>query len=90
MGGVGCLAEFAVDFVLVGVRDELIEQLVGPEQFDDVLGGQQRDKVFLPVVVASFDFAFGLVCGLHPRRTNQNGFSLSRIPFTLGAAGASS
>ncbi len=60
VGGVGCLAEFAVDFVLVGVRHELVEQLVGPDQFHDLVSGQERDKSFLPVVVAAFDFAFGL------------------------------
>ena len=90
VGGVGCLAEFAVDFMLIGVWDELVEQLVGPDQFGDAVGGQEGDESFLPIVVAAFDFAFGLVCGLHPRRTNQNGFSPARIPFTLGVAGASS
>jgi len=60
VGGVGCLAEFAVDFVLVGVGDELVEQLVGPDQFHDVVGGQERDKAFLPVVMPAFDFTFGL------------------------------
>jgi hypothetical protein len=60
VGGVGCLAEFAVDFVLVGVGDELVEQWVGPDQFDDLVGGQERNQAFLPVVVAAFDFAFGL------------------------------
>ena len=60
VGGVGCLAEFAVDFVLVGVGDELVEQLVGPDQFNDLVSGQEGDQAFLPVVVAAFDFAFGL------------------------------
>jgi len=59
-GGVGCLAEFAVDFVLVGVGDELVEQMVRPDQFNDVVGGQEGHEAFLPVVVAAFDFAFGL------------------------------
>jgi len=54
------LAEFAVDFVLVGVRHELVEQLVGPDQFNDLVSGQERDQSFLPVVVTAFDFAFGL------------------------------
>jgi hypothetical protein len=36
--------------------------LVGPCQFYDVLGGQQGDETFLPVVVTAFDFAFGLGC----------------------------
>ena len=51
MGGVGCLTEFAVEFVLVGVRDELVEQLVGSGQFHDVFDGRQGDEPFLPVVV---------------------------------------
>jgi len=60
VGGVRGLAQFAVKFVLVGVRDELVEQLVGPSQFHDGFGGQQGDEALLPVVVAAFDFAFGL------------------------------
>jgi hypothetical protein len=59
VGGVGCLAEFAMDFVLVGVRDELVEEVVGPGEFDKVIGGQQGNEALLPVVVAAFDFAFG-------------------------------
>ena len=43
VGGVGCLAESAVDFVLVGVGDELVEQLVGPDQFHDLVSGQEGD-----------------------------------------------
>ena len=45
VGGVGCLAEFAVDFVLVGVGHELVEQVVGPDQFHDVVGGQEGGRV---------------------------------------------
>jgi hypothetical protein len=60
VGGVGCLAEFAVDFVLVGVGDELVEQMVRPDQFNDAVSGQEGDEAFLPVVVTAFDFAFGL------------------------------
>lgn len=60
LGGVGRLAQFAMDFMPVGVGDELIQQLIGPSQFDDALGGQEGDEAFLPVVVAPFDFAFGL------------------------------
>jgi hypothetical protein len=82
------LAEFAVDFMLVGVGDELVEQVVGPDPFDDLVSGQKGDEAFLPVVVAALDFSFGLVCGLHPRQTQQNGSSPSRILFILGAAGA--
>jgi len=60
LSGLGCLAEFAVDFVLVGMGHELVEEVVGPDQFYDAVGGQERDEAFLPVVVAAFDFALGL------------------------------
>lgn len=54
------LAEFAVDFMLIGMRDELVQEVVGPHQFDDLISRQERDEAFLPVVVAAFDFTFGL------------------------------
>jgi len=60
VGGMGCLAEFAMDFVLVGVGDELLEELIGSGELDDAVGGEQGNETFLPVVVAAFDFAFGL------------------------------
>ena len=59
-GGVGRGAEFAVDFLLVGVGQELVEQVVGPAKFEDMVGGQERGQAFLPVVVTAFDFAFSL------------------------------
>ena len=59
-GGVGGGAEFAVDFVLVGVGKQLVEQVVGAAEFEDLVGGQERGQAFLPVVVAAFDFTFGL------------------------------
>jgi len=82
--------QFAMDFVLVGVGDELVEQVVGPDQFNDGLGSQEWDKAFLPVVVTAFDFPFRVGCALHPMRTSNNNSSPLLIPFTLGAAGASS
>ena len=39
LGGPWGGAEFAVDFVLVGVDQELVEQTVGPFEFVDVIGG---------------------------------------------------
>ena len=54
------LAEFAMDFMLVGVGPEVVEPLVGPGEFGHAVGSQERDEAFLPVVVAAFDFAFGL------------------------------
>lgn len=53
-------AQFAVDFMLVGVGQKLVEQVVGSGQFEDAVGGQQGREAFLPVVVAAFDFALGL------------------------------
>ena len=59
-GGVGSGVEFAVDFVLVDVGEKLVEQAVGPFEFEDVIGGEKWWEAFLPVVMAAFDFAFGL------------------------------
>jgi hypothetical protein len=53
-------AQFPVDFVLVDVRQQLIQEAIGPCQFNDVIGGQKWWEAFLPVVVTAFDFAFGL------------------------------
>ena len=60
LGGLGWLAEFAVDFVLIGVGEELVEQRVGAGQFDDAVGGQEGREALLPVIVAALDFALGL------------------------------
>jgi hypothetical protein len=46
--------------MLIGVRDELIEQMIGTHQLDNAFGGQEWHQAFLPVVMAAFDFAFGL------------------------------
>ena len=46
VGGVGCLAQFTVAFVLVGVEEELVEELVGGGEFDEVVGGQEWDEAF--------------------------------------------
>jgi hypothetical protein len=58
--GVRGSAQFAMDFVLVGMEQELIEEAVGPLQIEDIIGGEQWGQAFLPVVMAAFDFAFGL------------------------------
>lgn len=49
-----------MDFVLVGVGQELVQQAVGPLDFEDAVGGQEGREALLPVVMAAFDFAFGL------------------------------
>jgi hypothetical protein len=54
------LAQFTVDFMPVGVREKLVQAAVGLAEFADVLGGQAGHAAFLPIVVAAFDFAFGL------------------------------
>ena len=59
-GGLGRGAQFPVDLVGVGVGQEQVEQVVGTFQFDDFIGSQKGREAFLPVVVAAFDFAFGL------------------------------
>ena len=59
-GGVRGGAQFAVDFVLVDVWEELVEQPVGTFEFEDLICGQEWRQTFLPEVVAAFDFAFGL------------------------------
>ena len=58
--GLGRGAQFPMDLVGVGVGQEQVEQVIGPFQFEDSVGGQQGREAFLPVVVAAFDFAFGL------------------------------
>ena len=63
MCGVGSGAEFAVDFVGVGVGEELLEEGVGGFEGEDWIGGEQGWKPFLPVVVAALDLAFGLGSG---------------------------
>ena len=73
--------------MLVGVWDELVEQLIGPDQLDDALRGQERDEAFLPVVVAAFDFAFGVGRGLRLVMPilNRSSRSFTRsIPGTAG------
>jgi hypothetical protein len=59
-GGLGRGAQFAVDFMGVGVGPELVEQEIGAIQLADLVGGQQGRQASLPVIVATFDFAFGL------------------------------
>jgi hypothetical protein len=49
-----------MDFVLVDVGQELVEQTVGPLEFHDVISGQQWRQSFLPEVVRAFDLALGL------------------------------
>ena len=63
MCGVGGGAEFTMDFVVVGVGEEGFEQWVGGLDGAEVVCGEERREAFLPVVVAAFDFAFGLRSG---------------------------
>ena len=63
VGGAGSGAEFAVDFVGVGVGEELLEEGVGGFEGEDVIGGEQGREAFWPVVVAALDPALGLGSG---------------------------
>ena len=72
--------------MLVGVEQELVEQAIGPVQFEDVLGCQEWGQTFLPVVVTAFDFAFGLRSGrvvqgdsVEVQSRSQLGQSLRRV-----------
>ena len=58
--GLGRGPDFAVNFMGVGMRHQLVQELVGSAQLEDVIGGQEGRQTFLPVVVAAFDFALGL------------------------------
>jgi len=62
-GGVRGGAQFAMDLVLVGMEQKLVQQAVGSFQFEDVIGSEQWGQAFLPIVMAAFNFAFGLGCG---------------------------
>ena len=53
-----------MDFMLVDVGQELVEQAVGAFEFQDAVCRQERWQAFLPVVVASFDFTLG--AGMKP------------------------
>ncbi len=61
--GFGRCANFAMDFMTVGMDKELVEQDIGVFQFDDFFGGEYRRQAILKVMVAAFHFAFGLGSG---------------------------
>ena len=49
-----------MDFVLINVGQELIEQMVSAIKFHDIVGSQQCWQTSLPEVVTPFDFTLGL------------------------------
>lgn len=87
LGRLGGGAQFAVDFVLVGVDQELVEQPVGAGEFADVVGGQQWREAFLPVVVAALDFAFGLGCGRIAKLDAVEVEGLTELGESIGVVG---
>ena len=82
-GGLWGGAQFAMDFVLIGMEPELVEQAVGGFQVQDVISGQDRGQAFLPVVVAAFDFAFGVRRELRLMQVKQS-FKACRVVFKSG------
>lgn len=62
-GQVGSGPQLPMHFGLIDVRQELVEQVVGPFQFQDTVSGQQGWQAFLPEVVPPLNFSFGLRCG---------------------------
>ncbi len=55
----GC-ADFAVDFMGVGVVKELFEQGIGWFELDKIFSGENGRQTILEVMMAAFNFAFGL------------------------------
>jgi len=64
-----------VSFVLVAMETQLVDMGIGLVEVGDLFTGKVSGETILPEEVRALDFAFGLVCGLHPRRTKQNSFS---------------
>ena len=52
--------DLAVFFVAIVVEAEFIEEAVGFRESGDVFGGEECGEAFLPEVMQTFDFAFGL------------------------------
>lgn len=46
--------------MLIDVGQELVQEVVGPFEFHDVVGGQEGRETPLPEVMTAFDFALGL------------------------------
>ena len=63
VGGVWSGADFAVELVVIGVGEELFDEGVCRGDGVDGFGGEERRQTFLPVVMATFDFAFCLWSG---------------------------
>lgn len=55
-------SQLPVDFMLVDVRQQLVQEAVGSFEFDNAICGQQGREAFLPVIMTAFDFTFGLGC----------------------------
>ena len=56
-------SEFAVDFIFIGMWKQFVQQCVGRFQIHDSVSGEEGWETALEVLVAAFDFAFGLGCG---------------------------
>lgn len=60
VGRVRGQTQFAMDFLLVGVLEELVQEMIGGDQVDDAFRGKEGNQALLPVIVTPFDLAFGL------------------------------
>ena len=54
------LAQFAMDFMFVTVRPQVIDLGIGHCDFGDLFAGEVGGESALPVLMSAFDFAFGL------------------------------
>ena len=70
----GC-AQFAVDFMFIGVGQQVVQEAVGWFNINDLFGCHEGGQTFLPVIVAAFDFALAQGCALHPMPINRSNAS---------------
>ena len=54
------LTQFAVDFLGVTVRPQVMDMGIGDGDFGDLFAGEIGGQAALPVLVGAFDFALGL------------------------------
>jgi len=59
-GGVRGCTQLSMDFMLIDVGQELVEQVISALKLQDIVSRQERRQPLLPEVMAAFDFTLGL------------------------------
>jgi hypothetical protein len=85
-GGLRGGTDFPMNFQLVMMFAQLVQQGISGNEIGDVLGLKERRQALLPELMAAFNFAFGFGHGLHPMRTMQGSHLRSLMRFTRGVA----